>query len=115
MACTTPDTGVPARRFYPQIGLKPGKNGSMSPRYAGPSSAIRPTPTTTPSRWSCRPTADLQEALNAAAAVGDDTIQKQAGMRINEAGFTHGSAAQRQQWFTRGYQTGDPKQCNTFG
>jgi predicted metalloprotease len=60
-------------------------------------------------------TQDLQEALNAAAAVGDDKIQQQAGQRINESGFTHGSAAQRQQWFTQGYQTGDPTQCNTFG
>jgi len=59
--------------------------------------------------------ADCNAGVWAKAAVGDDTIQKQAGMRINEAGFTHGSAAQRQQWFTRGYQTGDPKQCNTFG
>ncbi|MEV6967511.1 neutral zinc metallopeptidase [Hamadaea sp. NPDC051192] len=60
-------------------------------------------------------TADLQEALNAAAAVGDDRIQQQSGGQINEAGFTHGSSAQRQQWFTQGYQTGDPQQCNTFG
>ncbi|WP_027343424.1 KPN_02809 family neutral zinc metallopeptidase [Hamadaea tsunoensis] len=60
-------------------------------------------------------TQDLQEALTAAAAVGDDTIQQKAGQQINESGFTHGSAAQRQQWFSQGYQTGDPKQCNTFG
>ncbi|MBB5873072.1 putative metalloprotease [Allocatelliglobosispora scoriae] len=59
-------------------------------------------------------TKDLDEALNAAAAVGDDTIQKKAGGSINEDGFTHGSAAQRQQWFRQGYTTGDPKQCNTF-
>jgi len=59
-------------------------------------------------------TADLQEALTAAAAVGDDRIQQQTTGQINESGFTHGSAAQRQQWFSRGYQTGDPRQCNTF-
>jgi predicted metalloprotease len=57
---------------------------------------------------------DLTDALNAAAAVGDDTIQKKAGGSINEAGFTHGSSAQRQQWFRQGYTTGDPRQCNTF-
>jgi len=59
-------------------------------------------------------TTDL-EALNAASAVGDDTIQQRTTGQINESGFTHGSSAQRQQWFSHGYQTGDPKQCNTFG
>ena len=58
---------------------------------------------------------DIQEALNAAAAVGDDSIQRQAGVAVNEAAFTHGSSAQREQWTYKGYTTGDPKQCNTFG
>ncbi len=57
---------------------------------------------------------ELLQALNAAAAVGDDRIMKNAGMRVNPESFTHGSAAQRQEWFTKGYQTGDPRQCNTF-
>nr|WP_020521116.1 neutral zinc metallopeptidase [Catelliglobosispora koreensis] len=58
---------------------------------------------------------DIDEALQAAAAVGDDTIQKRATGTINESGFTHGSAQQRQQWFNQGFTTGDPRQCNTFG
>jgi len=58
---------------------------------------------------------DIQEALEAAAAVGDDTIQKRSTGRVDESAFTHGSAQQRQQWFNQGYTTGDPKQCNTFG
>jgi hypothetical protein len=58
---------------------------------------------------------DITQALGAAAAVGDDTIQRRAGQKVNEESFTHGSAAQRQQWFTTGSSTGDPKQCNTFG
>jgi predicted metalloprotease len=58
---------------------------------------------------------DIQDALNAAAAVGDDAIQRDAGMPVNEAGFTHGSSEQREQWTNQGYTTGDPKQCNTFG
>ncbi|HEY1484895.1 MAG TPA: neutral zinc metallopeptidase [Micromonosporaceae bacterium] len=60
-------------------------------------------------------TQDIQEALNAAAAVGDDSIQRKSGVAINEAAFTHGSAAQREQWTYQGYTTGDPRQCNTFG
>ncbi len=58
---------------------------------------------------------DINEALTAAAAVGDDTIQKKSTGRVNESSFTHGSAAQRQQWFDQGFRTGDPRQCNTFG
>jgi len=58
---------------------------------------------------------DIQEALQAAAAVGDDTIQKRSTGRVNESAFTHGSAELRQQWFNQGFTTGDPRQCNTFG
>ena len=57
---------------------------------------------------------DVDEGLNAAAAVGDDRIQQQTTGHINTDTFTHGSAAQRSNWFRRGLQSGDPKQCNTF-
>ena len=58
---------------------------------------------------------DVEEAMNAASSVGDDRIQQQTGQRVNVDAFTHGSAAQRMEWFTRGYQSGDPRACNTFG
>jgi predicted metalloprotease len=57
---------------------------------------------------------EISEALNAAAAVGDDRIQMQTQGRVDSESFTHGSSAQRESWFRRGYQTGDPLQCNTF-
>lgn len=57
---------------------------------------------------------DVEEALAAASAVGDDRIQQQTGQRVNVDGFTHGSAAQRSEWFRRGLSTGDPMSCDTF-
>jgi len=57
---------------------------------------------------------DLEEALNAASAVGDDRIQQRTTGRINVDSFTHGSAAQRSEWFKRGFASGDPRNCNTL-
>ena len=56
---------------------------------------------------------DLQEALGAAAAVGDDTLQGAQG-RVRPETFTHGSSAQRMQWFKRGFDAGTLGSCNTF-
>lgn len=58
---------------------------------------------------------DIEEGLKAAAAIGDDTLQKNAGRRVTPESFTHGSSEQRQQWFYRGYQSGEPDDCDTFG
>lgn len=58
---------------------------------------------------------DVDEAMTAAAAVGDDRIQQQSGQRVNVDAFTHGSAQQRAEWFGRGFRTGDVRSCNTFG
>ncbi len=57
---------------------------------------------------------EITEALNAAAAVGDDSIQQRAGQQVDPESFTHGSSEQRVSWFRRGYDTGDPQQCDTF-
>ena len=60
-------------------------------------------------------TGDLEEAFNAAEAVGDDRLQKRSQGYAVPDSFTHGTSAQRLAWFKRGLQTGDPTQCNTFG
>lgn len=57
---------------------------------------------------------EVEQALNAAAAIGDDRIQKQSRGTITPESFTHGSSEQRVRWFKRGMETGDPNQCNTF-
>jgi predicted metalloprotease len=58
---------------------------------------------------------DIDEGLNAAAAVGDDRLQRAATGRVNTETFTHGSAAQRSAWFKRGFTTGQIEACDTFG
>ncbi|MEH7827045.1 KPN_02809 family neutral zinc metallopeptidase [Gemmobacter denitrificans] len=57
---------------------------------------------------------DLEEAVNAARQIGDDTLQRNAGRRPMPHTFTHGTSEQRARWFLRGYKSGDMAQCDTF-
>ncbi|MGV6853010.1 MAG: KPN_02809 family neutral zinc metallopeptidase [bacterium] len=58
---------------------------------------------------------DIEEALNAASAIGDDRLQREATGRVQPESFTHGTSEQRVKWFKQGFQTGSIDQCNTFG
>ncbi len=57
---------------------------------------------------------DVEEALNAASAIGDDTLQRQSTGTIVPESFTHGTSEQRQRWFRAGLESGDPDRCDTF-
>jgi uncharacterized protein len=57
---------------------------------------------------------DIEEGLGAAAAVGDDRMQEMSGRAVNPESFSHGSSAQRMEWFQRGFQSGDMRDCDTF-
>ena len=58
---------------------------------------------------------DIDSALSAAAAVGDDRLQRMATGTVSPESWTHGSAAERKRWFTRGYDDGKLESCDTFG
>jgi predicted metalloprotease len=58
---------------------------------------------------------DIQQGLDTAGKIGDDTLQREAGKPVDERGFTHGSSADRQKWFRTGHDSGDARSCDTFG
>ncbi|ASW57840.1 neutral zinc metallopeptidase [Plantactinospora sp. KBS50] len=57
---------------------------------------------------------DIQDAVDTAGAIGDDAIQRKSGQGNDPSSYTHGTSAQRQKWFEQGYDSGDPKTCDTF-
>ena len=57
---------------------------------------------------------DLEEALTAASAIGDDRLQRESGRGVVPDSFTHGTSAQRVEWFRRGFESGDLAACDTF-
>jgi predicted metalloprotease len=58
---------------------------------------------------------DIESAVGAAAAIGDDRLQRRATGTVQPDSFTHGTSAQRVRWFTRGYDSGSVQACDTFG
>src|SRR5690606_19410253 len=58
---------------------------------------------------------DVEEALTAASAIGDDRLQRRAGRYVTPESFTHGTSEQRVRWFRRGFEQGDIEACDTFG
>ncbi len=57
---------------------------------------------------------DIAEAMNAAAQIGDDALQRNAGRTVTPDSFTHGTSQQRQDWFARGFESGELVSCDTF-
>jgi hypothetical protein len=78
--------------------------------YAGVWAATARTPSGQP----VLEAGDIEEAMRAAHAIGDDTLMRGAGQRPIESMFTHGTSEQRMRWLRRGLETGDPRQCDTF-
>lgn len=69
----------------------------------------------TPSGQPVMEAGDMEEAMRAANAIGDDTLMRSAGQRPVPESFTHGTSEQRMSWLRRGLQSGDPRQCDAFG
>ncbi|MEZ5861972.1 MAG: neutral zinc metallopeptidase [Geminicoccaceae bacterium] len=88
----------------------PSRSGSSCRRTASPACG-RGAPT----RCSARSSAgDIDEALDAAARIGDDTLQRQSQGRVVPDSFTHGTSEQRQAWFYQGFEQGSLESCDTF-
>lgn len=106
-------TGTEARVRQLQ-GQRPDQQNALSVRLELQADCYAGVWAHTAARNSRLEVGDVDEALGAAAAVGDDRLQQRARGDVNPDSFTHGSAAQRQTWFKRGFESGDPRSCDTF-
>jgi predicted metalloprotease len=114
-----PATGVKvgggAALFVVVIALLMGGDPAAVLQMLEPGTAALPAPAPTGAERDLLEDGDVEEALNAAAAIGDDRLQRQATGHVVPESFTHGSSDQRVQWFRTGLQTGDVDRCETFG
>ena len=115
--------GTEAKMRRQQQGASDEEKNQLSVRlelqadcYAGAWAKAASTTTTTKGQqiFKSLSDADIQEGLQTAGQIGDDTLQQRGGGTVNPAEFTHGTSAQRQRWFSTGYDSGNPENCDTF-
>jgi predicted metalloprotease len=94
---------------------RPGQSNDLSVRMELQADCLAGVWGSSTARRDLLESGDVESGLNAAAAIGDDRIQRMSTGRVHPESFTHGSSEQRVEWFTRGLQSGDPDACNTFG
>ena len=103
------------QRVRQMQGSRPGSANQMSVALELQADCFAGVWANTTSQRRLLESGDVDEALGAASAVGDDKIQARTTGSVRPDKFTHGSAAQRTQWFRRGMESGDPNVCDTFG
>jgi len=94
---------------------RPGRANALSVRMELQADCLAGVWGNSAARRDLLETGDVEEGLGAAAAIGDDRIQRMGGGQVAPEAWTHGSSAQRAEWFRRGLENGDPDGCDSFG